>query len=256
MSQALIVGAGLQRSRQIDQGLEGVFVNVIRKRWLTFLHTRQSKDPSLVIYDLTGVDTPQTDVLLELPARMPKSSVIYIAGADSSGLEGLSNALQQPNVDFILDTDDPHELRLRANRLLARGQGHKTAPDKKLSSPSPSSVLQHTIPYLHADNGRLDAREVSALFGISLAALARALGRSEQAVHKTPTAASIQPELNIYERVAAILLHLIGSDSGLRTWMQSSNPELENERPMTLLLNGEGKVIVDLLESVLHGDHA
>jgi hypothetical protein len=258
MSQVLVVGAGLRRSRLIDQGLEGASVRVIRKRWSTFLHSRRSSTPMLVIYDLTGEDAPKTDVLLRLPSTMPETGVLYLAGTDAAGLEGLSNALQQPNVDFILDTDDPRELRLRANRLLARGREHRDAPQdaRNATAPNPHSALRHTVPHLHASSGRLDAREVSALYGVSLAALARALGRSEQAVHKTPTAPGIQPALRVYERIAAILLHLTGSETGLRTWMQASNPELEDETPMTLLLNGEGEVVAELLEDVLRGEPA
>ena len=120
----------------------------------------------------------------------------------------------------------------------------------------PHSAMQHTVPRLHAGNGRLDAREVSALYGISLAALSRALGRSEQAVHKTPTSPSIQVSLRIYERIAAMLLRLTGSEVGLRTWMQASNPELEEETPLALLLNGEGEVVAELLEDVLRGEPA
>ncbi len=258
MNQVLVVGAGLRRSRLIDQGLEGTSAQVIRKRWLTFLRARQRSAPALVIYDLAGIDAPQTDVLLRLPATMPKTGVLYLAGADAAGLESLSNALQQPNVDFILDTDDPRELRLRANRLLARGSGHGNglqSPESATASPPPD-VLRHTVLRLHAADGRLDARAVSALYGISLAALARAIGRSEQAVHKTPTAASIQSALSVYERIAAMLLRLTGSETGLRAWMQASNPELEDELPMTLLLNGEGQVVAELLEDVSRGEPA
>ena len=117
-------------------------------------------------------------------------------------------------------------------------------------------ALRHTLPHLHASNGRLDASKVSALYGVSLAALARALGRSEQAVHKTPTSAALQSALRIYERIATLLLRLTGSETGLRAWMQASNPELEDETPMTLLLNGEGKVVAELLEDVLCGEPA
>ena len=189
---------------------------------------------------------------------MPETGVLYFAGTDATGLEWLSNALKQPNVDFILGTDDPRELRLRANRLLARGREHRNAPQDigNPTVPTPHSALLHTVPHLHASIGRLDAREVSTLYGVSLAALARALGRSEQAVHKTPTSAGIQPALHVYERIAAILLRLTGSETGLRTWMQASNPELEDETPMTLLMNGEGEVVAELLEGVLRGDPA
>jgi len=258
MSQVLVVGAGPGRSRLIDQGLKDASVRVVRKQWKTFLHARRRSAPALVIYDLSGTNTPQADVLTQLPATMPETGVLYLANSDMSGLEGLSNALQQPNVDFVLNTNDPRELRLRASRLLARGRETGNAPSDATTVPAEimHSALQHTLPQLHAGNGRLDAQAVSALYGISLASLARALGRSEQAVHKTPTSPRIQPALRVYERIAAMLLRLTGSEIGLRAWMQASNPELEEETPLDLLLNGEGEVVADLLEDVLRGEPA
>src|SRR5689334_11418172 len=116
--------------------------------------------------------------------------------------------------------------------------------------------MRHTVPALHARNGRLDARAASALFGVSLASLARALGRSEQAVHKTPTAPSLQEGLRLFERIGAVLLRLAGSEVGLRTWMHAPHPELEEEAPIELLLSGEGEVVEDLLEAVLTGEPA
>ncbi len=195
---------------------------------------------------------------MQLPATMPETGVLYLVGSDVTGLEGLSNALQQSNVDFVLDTNDSRELRLRASRLLARGREiSKARPDAK-TPPAEilHSALQHTVPTLHASNGRLDAQKVSALYSISLASLARALGRSEQSVHKTPTSPRIQPALRVYERIAAMLIRLTGSEIGMRTWMQASNPELEGETPLGLLLNGEGEVVADLLEGVLCGEPA
>jgi hypothetical protein len=53
-----------------------------------------------------------------------------------------------------------------------------------------------------------------------------------------------------------MLLRLTGSETGLRAWMQASNPELEDELPMTLLLNGEGQVVAELLEDVSRGEPA
>ena len=253
MSNVLVVGADPRRARLIDKGLEGASLHVTRRRWATFLHTRRPTTQALVIYDLAGVDAPQTDILARLPAEMPDTGVLYLAGTDRKELEALSQTLQQTNVDFIVEAEDAGELRLRANRLLARGKARGLEDAVKPSSPTRLEALRHTVPQLHAQNGRLDARAVSTLYGVSLAALARALGRSEQTVHKTPTAHTIQPTLRLYERVAAMLLRLTGSEIGLRAWLNASNPELEEEAPLTLLLNGEGEVVADLLEDVLCG---
>jgi transposase len=43
---------------------------------------------------------------------------------------------------------------------------------------------------------------VAKLFGVSLSQLARWVGRTRQALTKTPDAASLQPALGYFERVA------------------------------------------------------
>jgi hypothetical protein len=94
---------------------------------------------------------------------------------------------------------------------------------------------------------------VSALFGLPLAAIARMLGRELSTVHKTPDAPSLQPDLALYERIAALLLPLAGSAQGLRIWLNAPNPDLENETPLALLKKGEGGIIVELLHDVSIG---
>jgi hypothetical protein len=248
MNSVLVVGADAQRAHLIDKGLEDAAVRVVREPWETFLHTQRAIKSSLVIYDLAGEDTPQADILVHLPAKTPDIWVLYLGGSDKRDLESLSQALLQPNVDFILEAEDTREFRLRAKRLLAR------RPEPIHHSIVPGiEGLRSAVPELHTSNGRLDARAVSALYGVSLAALARAVGRSEQSVHKTPAALSLQPSLQIYERIAAMLLRLTGSEIGLRAWMNASNPELDDEAPLTLLLGGEGEIVAELLEDVLSG---
>lgn len=258
MGNVLVVGAGPQRARLIDRSLTGTSFHVRRCRWVTFLHEQRDMTPELVIYDLAGPDAPRVEVLAQLPSEMPGTSVLYLCGPEEDCLEHLAATLEQPNVDFVLSPEDPRELRLRAHRLLARRQSAPTLTreDIKISPMTAHGVMQHLVPALHAPNGRLDARAVSTLFGISLAALARALGRSEQAVHKTPTAESLQGPLRLFERVAAALLRLTGNEAGLRAWAHARNPELEEETPINLLLHGEGEVVADLLEAVLTGEPA
>jgi hypothetical protein len=53
-----------------------------------------------------------------------------------------------------------------------------------------------------------------------------------------------------------MLLRLTGSEIGLRTWMQSSNQELEDETQLALLLNGEGAALAELFGAILRGEPA
>jgi hypothetical protein len=102
-------------------------------------------------------------------------------------------------------------------------------------------------------SGRLDAKRISAIFGLPLSGVARIVGRELSAVHKTPDALSLQPGLTIFERIAAPLLYLAGSPENLRIWLNAPNPELEGETPVALLKSGEGEVVAELLEDTLVG---
>ena len=110
------------------------------------------------------------------------------------------------------------------------------------------------MPEIHdPDSGRLDAKRIGSLFGITLADVARLLRRDLSTVHKTPDAPSLQPGLALFERVGAPLLYLAGSPQNLRIWLNAPNPDLEDEAPLALLKNGEGVTVVELLEDALVG---
>ena len=114
------------------------------------------------------------------------------------------------------------------------------------------------FPYLVAElhnpkTGRLDARRVGELFAIPLKRLAAALGAESAAVYKTPDAAGLQEGLRLYERIARVLLPLVGSEEGLRIWLNTPEPDLDNEIPRDLLLGGEGEVVAELLEDMREG---
>ena len=72
-------------------------------------------------------------------------------------------------------------------------------------------------------------------------------------MYKTPDAPSLQTGLLLYERIARSLLSLIGSPEGLRIWLNTPEPELDNEVPRDLLLSGEGQVVAELLEDMQEG---
>lgn len=106
------------------------------------------------------------------------------------------------------------------------------------------------------DSQRLNARPVAELFGVPLARLAKALGASPAAVHKTPDAPGLQRALGTWERVARALALVNGDGAGLRRWLHSPNPELENHRPLDFMLDGRGETVADLVEDALLGQPA
>lgn len=104
---------------------------------------------------------------------------------------------------------------------------------------------------LRASSGKLAASSVATVFGLSVAELAALVGRSRQAVSKTPDADSLQPVLRPFERVARLRATLSGEE--FRNWLHLANDELEDRTPLEWIREGKVGEIADLVEDMLTG---
>ncbi len=136
------------------------------------------------------------------------------------------------------------------------------APRPRLSSRMPLDQIR-TLPAnrhvglqpaLHdPETGRLNARRIADWFDLPVAGLARALGRSSAAVHKTPAALSLQAGLAVYQRIGIALSVLAGSEAGAKIWLHTLNPDLEGNTPNALLRQGQAEIVASLLDDALAG---
>jgi hypothetical protein len=120
--------------------------------------------------------------------------------------------------------------------------------------PSPLDQVKEIISAtgdLRAGNGNLSAAAVAPVFGVSISQLAEWLGRSRQALAKTPDAESVQNELGFFERVARLRAVVPGED--FLKWLRMPNAELDNKKPLDLLATGERQVVADLVDDMLTG---
>ena len=105
---------------------------------------------------------------------------------------------------------------------------------------------------LREGNGNLSAVRVAKLYGVSLSQLAEWLGRTKQAMSKTPDADSLQDALGYFERVAR--LRLITKDDGeFRKWLRTPHELLDNARPLELMAKGEWQAMADYVDDMLTG---
>jgi uncharacterized protein (DUF2384 family) len=112
----------------------------------------------------------------------------------------------------------------------------------------------HAVSALHdPKSGRVDAREVAKFFGLSLTALAKALGRSPQSLHKTPDGSRVQRGLSPFVRIATSLLALFGSAEKARVWLNAPHPDLDQVTPIELVKGKKAAIVADLLEDALLG---
>ena len=130
----------------------------------------------------------------------------------------------------------------------------RTALGEVSPRPTPLDEIKEVIESsrdLRVANGNLSATAVASVFGLSLNKLAVWLGRSRQALSKTPDSDSLQNELAFFERVAR--LRVVLSKDRFLKWLRMPNSQLEGDTPLDLLAKGERQVIADLVDDMLTG---
>ena len=105
---------------------------------------------------------------------------------------------------------------------------------------------------LRASNGNLSANAVADAFGVSINQLGGWLGRTRQAVSKTPDADSLQDGLGAFEQVAR--LRTVLAPDTFRKWLRMPNGQLDGAKPLDLLATGrERPIVAGLVEDMLTG---
>lgn len=195
-------------------------------------------DVVLLDYELPGVSGKElTRRLREVNPAIP--ILIMSANPDWTALE------QDPLIDMVKSPVDPNEVLHRILKLLLRG-AHEDAP-------SQYRLPKMIVDDLRADSGRLDAKLIAEMFGLSIPVLAGIIKAGEQALYKTPDSMSVQAKLIDFERIAWGLLKLTGSVKGLRIWLNAPNPELDKDLPIDYIKEGHVEDIAAMVEDALLG---
>ena len=121
-------------------------------------------------------------------------------------------------------------------------------------SPDPLSeakeVIEATKPLL-ARSGRLSASAVAKAFGISTAKIGELIGKSRQALSKTPDSPAIQSDLRPFERIAR--LKSVLTNDQFRAWLHRPNRQLGDSTPMDLMNDKRVDIVADLADDMLLG---
>lgn len=105
---------------------------------------------------------------------------------------------------------------------------------------------------LCAESGRLDARKIAQVFGITMAELARQIDVKKQTIGKTPDSEALQKLLQPYERIAR--LRAVLNDEGFRVWLNTPNEHLEDgDTPMEYLKLGARDQLAGFAFNMLTG---
>jgi len=121
--------------------------------------------------------------------------------------------------------------------------------------PSPLDSLQAVIKAtadLRESSGNLSAKKIAALFDLKMAELARLLGRSPQALSKTPDADALQNDLAYFERIARLRLRL-HDDESFRKWLRMKSQPLDGHSPLDVLRMKKWQELADFVDDRLTG---
>jgi hypothetical protein len=133
----------------------------------------------------------------------------------------------------------------------AESTGPGVAPAGKCPLDQVKAVMESTADLREA-NGNLSAVRVAKVYGVSLSQLAGWLGRTKQAMSKTPDADSLQEALGYFERVGRLRMITKG-DAEFRKWLRTRHELLDNAPPLELMAKGEWQALVDYVEDILTG---
>jgi hypothetical protein len=168
-------------------------------------------------------------------------------------LNRVVRALDQPNIYFVpigiaADVVSTMVSFVRARMKFRESQEATLKPASLLSAVGDTGFL------CDSQTGRLDARSVASLFGLSLRELAGLIGLKYETVHKTPSSPQAHHALLDYERVAR-LLGLLGNDQeAFRQWLNRKNRDLDQRTPLEAIREGYVASVADLVESALLGE--
>ena len=104
-----------------------------------------------------------------------------------------------------------------------------------------------------ANSGRLDAECVAAFFALSPAEVAQILEVPLIALQQQPDAPELQSGLLGLERIAAALLFMAGNEANGRLWLNLPEAQISNQTPLTLIKQGHGHVVAEMLEDMIWG---
>ncbi len=175
---------------------------------------------------------------------------------ESEGLFRLRERLEsiEQLAAAVTDIEPLPGTRWRQERELLAAAAEKVPCEPVLEGSDPLGNLASVIAAtsgLRAESGRLSAQRIAASFGLSVAELAKLLGKSRQAVSKTADAESIQEGLAPFARIAR--LRAVLSDEDFRAWLHLPNELLDGHSPSTVIRDGKAGVVADLAEDMLSG---
>jgi hypothetical protein len=128
---------------------------------------------------------------------------------------------------------------------------------------SPKSFVLDQVPGIDTlgddlrddSTGRLDAKKISELFGITLTSIAKMVGVRRQSLDENPSSEKAQPVLQLFERIARLRADpRLQSSESFKKWFQKSLPMFSGHSAAELFKSGKLDVVAQKVDQLLTGD--
>lgn len=193
-----------------------------------------------------------------------RAPAVPILVALPAGADAADKALDSGATDVIDETATPKVFRRRLEMLYwfvkssapeaPTRPAAREAPDAPRTDRAAPGVLNVPLPQLrNAASGRIDAERVAGYLRVPLRRLADAMGVNYAGLHKTPDAPRVQAWLHPVVRVLELADAAFGSEERVRMWLNRPLHELEDESPLSVILEGEAGAVETLLENARSG---
>ena len=204
-------------------------------------------------------------------ARLHDTPAVLVSSGRPREYARLAWLVYQPNFYFLPSRTSTEQIRTVVSLIFARlrSKGGREVSSRlwhprgeRASQPYKSSLDSHRLLSEVAEtsflfdekNGRLDARKIAELFGLSLRELSNLIGIRYETVHKTSSSPQVHKALLDYERVARALSLLNNDRDTFRKWLNRKNRDLDQRTPLEAIKQGYVTSVADLIESALLGE--
>lgn len=118
-----------------------------------------------------------------------------------------------------------------------------------------TNLIDNVIKDIHDPlTGKVNALLFSDFLGISYEEMATFLNRTVPGLKKNPTSAKIRPNLNrLYVLVQKLLDLFGGSTSYLRMWLNTPNPYLDDQIPLSYLKEDKLELLENMVDAMETG---
>ncbi len=197
----------------------------------------------VVLYEtpeLAGMD------LLHTVRKFQPSRPAILLVSSASG--AWSQTLNDPQTELVSSPACAMELQHRIAKLL-------TQVDRAAKAVPAGQSLTHAIAELrNPRSGKLDTSMIADEFGITLADVARSIGKKLQTIHRTPDSDVLQKQLYPYKRIASAVKYTTGSlQPALKIWLNAHNSTTPNTLAVELIKKGHAAQLPDLWDDTLLG---